>query len=281
MPRSFPRAAAMTLLISLASQSSSAQDEPITLADDPFEVTDPNATPPGEANLSVVGSYERAARGRVRSTIGAETELSVGVAPNLDFRIGQAGAYGNLDIRRRLGTVSTDQDDPSGESDRAALGGTSRVGALYQLSEERGSLPAVGLLGRVRSLYGPGRVAYDTEAIALFGKTLKGGDLPLGASLNVGWVGRLDPQPGERPHRYLLNVSIGQAISRDTVLVATYAREQQDRGDQDFSLVQAGVRHRLRSQKAIVGLAAGFGLNTDTPQFQIALAVQWELGASP
>lgn len=282
MHRRSPSSAVATLLIGLlAPGAAGAQDEPITLADDPFEVTDPNATSQGEANLSVVGSYERAAQGRVRSTVASEGEASVGIAPNLDLRFGRAGAYGNLDIRRRLGTVATDQSGPSDEATRAAFGGTTRIGTLYQLSNERGALPTIGLLGRVRALYEPGRVAYDTEAMALFGKTLVGGDLPLGVSLNVGWVARVDPRQGERANRYLVNASIGKAISRDTALVATYAREQQDLGDQDFSLVQAGVRHRLRKQQAILGLAAGFGLNRDSPQFQISTAVQWELGSVP
>ena len=260
--------------------ATAAQDEPITLADDPFEVTDPHATPPGEAAYSIVGSYERAATGRVRSTWGAETELSYGVSPNLDLRIGQTGAYGNLDVRRRLGTVSTEVGGPGSEQERAALGGTTRLGALYQLTEESGSWPIVGLLGRVRSLYGPGGTAYETEATALFGKTLIAGERPLGVSLNIGTVHRFDPAPGERMTRYLVNASAGQALTRDTALVITYAREQQEKGQPDYSLAQAGVRHRLRDQRAILGAAVGFGLNRNTPQFQVALAVQWELGAS-
>lgn len=272
-------AAVAALLASLVLPGISlAQDAGITLADDPFEVTDPHATPPGEANLSVTGSYERAARGRVRGTVGAGNELSYGVIPNLDVRFGQTGAYGNLDIRRRLGSVRTDGRD---EGDRANLGGTTQIGALYQLNEESPALPVVGLLGRVRTLYGPGRVAYETESTALFGKTLTAGALPLGVSLNLGTIHRIDPQPGERMNRFLLNASVGQAIARDTALVATYAREQQERGQADFSLVQAGVRHRLRGQRAILGLAAGFGLNRNTPQFQLAVAVQWEIGAAP
>jgi hypothetical protein len=216
----------------------------------------------------------------VRSTWSAETELSYGVAPNLDVRIGQTGAFGNLDVRRRLGTVSTEVGGPGSDQERAALGGTTRLGALYQLTDESSSMPLVGLLGRVRSLYGPGGTAYETEATALFGKTLIGGERPLGASLNVGAVYRIDPTPGERTTRYFVNASAGQALTRDTALVITYAREQQEKGQPDYSLVQVGMRHRLREQRAILGAAVGFGLNRNTPQFQLAIAVQWELGAS-
>lgn len=279
MPRRFSPVSAVALVILLLLPgAATAQDEPITLADDPFEITDPNATPVGEAVLALAGSYERAPSGRVRNTYGAETELGFGIAPNLDLRIGQTGAYGNLDIGRRLGTVASGQTENLADGGRAELGGVTQLGSLYQLSEERDAVPAVGLLGRVRALYGPGGTAYETDAVALFGKTLSSGEKPLGISLNVGLITRIDPGPGDRSNRYLVNVSIGQAISRDTALVATYAREQQERGDRDFSLLQAGIRHRLRSQRAIIGLAAGLGLNRDTPQFQVAVALQWELG---
>ena len=279
MPCRFPPAPAVALIIGLLLPGIvTAQDEPITLADDPFEITDPNATPVGEATLATGGSYERAPSGRVRNTYGAETELGFGIAPDLDLRIGQSGAYGNLDIGRRLGTIASEQPESVLRGERAELGGVTQLGSLYQLSKEQGALPAVGLLGRVRALYGPGGTAYETDAIALFGKTLVGGEKPLGASLNAGVISRIDPGPSDRQHRYLVNVSVGQAISRDTALVATYAREQQERGDQDFSLAQIGIRHRLRGQQAIIGLAAGFGLNRNTPQYQVALAVQWQFG---
>ncbi|WP_211259483.1 hypothetical protein [Belnapia moabensis] len=255
--------------------SAVAQDEPIELADDPFEITDPIAAPPGAAEVGFVGSYERARRGRVRDTGGVEAEFEMGLVPGLELRLGQTGAYGNLETRRKLGTVA----DLSGSTDdagRALWGGATRLGALYQLSDGRSGSPAVGLLGRVRTLYGPGRTGYETEAVALIGKTFRERDRPLGLHVNLGWVARIDPQPGERPNRFLINASVGQAVSRDTALVLTYAREQQERGDRDYSIVQAGIRHRLQSG-TVLGLAAGAGTNRNSPNFQIAFAVQWQL----
>lgn len=274
-----PRALVVALMALLVLPVvSPAQDEPITLADDPFEITDPNATPVGEATLATAGSYERAPSGRVRNTYGAETELGFGIAPNLDVRIGQSGAYGNLDIGRRLGTIASEEIGRFADGGRAALGGVTQLGSLYQFSEDRDGRPAMGVLGRVRALYGPGDTAYETEAVALFGKTLIGGERPLGISLNVGLISRIDPGPNDRKNRYLVNASIGQSIARDTALVMTYAREQQERDEVDFALFQMGVRHRLRDQRAILGLAAGLGLSRNSPALQIAFAVQWELG---
>lgn len=252
-----------------------AQDEPLTLADDPFEITDPIAAPPGEAELSVVGIYERARRGRHRGTVALQTEFEAGVFPGLAFRIGQEGAYGNLQTRRRLDAADSGE---TGDSNTPAWGGATRIGALYQIADGSGVLPAIGLLGRVRAIYGPGRPAQEGDLVALFGKTLGRGERPLGINLNLGWTALFAPLPGERAGRYFVNASVGQAVARDTVLVLTYVREQQERGERDFSLVQAGIRHRLERGGPVLGVALGAGIGRDSPAFQIGFAVQWSFG---
>ncbi|MBL6081193.1 hypothetical protein JMJ56_24650 [Belnapia sp. T18] len=133
---------------------------------------------------------------------------------------------------------------------------------------------------RIRTLYGCGKPAYETEAVALIGRTFPFGQQAIGTHLNIGWVARLEPQFGERPNRYLLNASVGQAISPTTALVLTYAREQQERGDRDYSLLQAGVRHRLQGGRFVLGLAAGVGTTRDTPRYQFAVALQWQLSGA-
>ena len=164
------------------------------------------------------------------------------------------------------------------EGTRPNWGGVTQFGALYQLTEERGALPTVGVIGRLRLLYGPSRPAREAEVVALVGKTVIGGQRPLGVHLNLGSAVRLDPLPGERLNRYLVNVSIGQTISHDTALVVAYVREQQERGDPDYSLVQAGVRQRLPDWGTTFGLALGVGTNRGSPRAQVAFAFQWEFG---
>lgn len=275
MPRRRPPGplAAVALLLLLPAGPAAAQDEPIELADDPFEITDPIAARPGEVELSIAGFHERARRGRYRGTTGSEVEMEAGVAPRLEFRVGQGGAYGNLETRRRL--------DAAGEEagERQVWGGTTRVGALYQLGSGRGAWPAIGLLGRVQTIYGPGRPSYEAEAIALIGKTLRRGrgGLPLGMHLNLGLVNRFDPLPEERANRLFFNLSVGQAVTRDTAVVLSYAQEQQERGQGDYRLVQAGLRHRLAGSGTVLGLAFGTGLGRDSPRFQLAFAVGFSL----
>lgn len=283
MPRFLPPAFAAALLtpplLLSATLPVAAQEESITLADDPFEITDPVAAPPGEAELAVVGSYARSRRGRVRNTAGIDTELEVGVARGLSLRFGQIGDYGNLDVRRRLGFATDRAGASDDDGQRPNWGGGTVIGALYQLAEEHGAVPATALQGRARMIYGPGRPAYEADLAALFGKTFaRDGGLPFGVNLNLGWVARVDPLPGERPNRVFVNASIGQAVRYDTALVATYAREQQERGQRDFSLVQIGVRHRLSNGRTVLGLAGGVGTNRDSPRFELAFAVQWSFG---
>ncbi|MBY0329872.1 MAG: hypothetical protein K2X49_04295 [Acetobacteraceae bacterium] len=101
---------------------------------------------------------------------------------------------------------------------------------------------------------------------------------PLGLPLNLDVTSRFDPLPGERPSRGFVSVSIGQAVTFDTALVATWVRERQERGERDVSLIQAGVRHRLSAAGPVLGIAIGAGLNRDSPSLQVAVAVQGPLG---
>lgn len=66
MPRHLLFAATILLTTLTHSRVSLAEDETITLADDPFEVTDPHATPQGETNLSLIG-FLRAGFARARA----------------------------------------------------------------------------------------------------------------------------------------------------------------------------------------------------------------------
>ncbi|WP_207537814.1 hypothetical protein [Sabulicella rubraurantiaca] len=251
-----------------------ASDEPIELADDPFEITDPLAAAPGSAELAIVGVYERARTGSWRGTTSLEAEMEVGVAPGLEFRIGQLAAYGNLETRRRLDSSVSEEVGGSGGR-IPAWGGLTRLGLLYEVSGGPGAWPAMGVLARLRAVYGPGRPGQEADFVALIGRTLIGGERPFGVHLNLGWTTRFDPLPGERPHRWFVNASVGQGITRDTALVVTYAREQGERGERDYEIIQAGIRHRLSASGPVLGLAIGAGLNRDSPAFQVGLAAQW------
>lgn len=272
-----PALVAALLALGLPASPAAAQVEPIGLADDPFQITNPRASAPGEGGLTAIGSYDRARLGRARNTFGVETEAVLGVLPGLEVRFGQEGAYGNLETRRRLDALGPDVGATE-EGTRPNWGGVTQFGALYQLTEERGALPTVGVIGRLRLIYGPGRPAREAEVLALVGKTVVGGERPLGIHLNLGSAVRLDPLPGERPNRYLFSLSIGQTVARDTALVVAYVREQQERGDPNYSLIQAGLRQRLTGWGTTFGLALGVGTNRGSPRAQVAFAFQWDLG---
>jgi hypothetical protein len=251
------------------------QVEQLTLADDPFEITDPHAADPGEAELAIVGIYERARQGAYRSTFSLDTELQLGVVRNLELRVGSLGAYGNLETRGRpAGSSSLGGSDGGGP----AWGGSTRVGVLYQISDGRGVLPLASVLGRVRTVYGPGTPSYEGDVVALFGKTLGTGSRAVGLNLNLGWTNRFAPMPGERPGQYSFTAAVGRGVTPDAVVVLAYARRQQERHERDFSLVEAGIRYRISNDAPILGFAVGAGTTRNTPALQVSLAAQWTFG---
>lgn len=243
--------------------------EQLTLADDPFEITDPHATDPGAAEVAVVGIYERVRHGSYRSTFSLDSELQLGVASGLDIRIGNLGAYGNLETRG---------SPAASDSSRAGWGGAARLGALYEIFDGRGLLPVASVLGRVRAVYGPGAPSYEGDIVALLGKTLGTGPSAVGLNLNLGWTTRFAPIPGERPNQYSFTGAIGRAISPDAVVVLAYARRQQERHERDFSLFEAGLRYRPSGDGPVLGFAVGAGTTRDTPALQLTLAAQWSFG---
>ncbi|HEV7264308.1 MAG TPA: hypothetical protein VGN83_05245 [Falsiroseomonas sp.] len=251
------------LLASLVPAMPATAQDAVSATGDPVPVTSPSANAPGEVEFSLTTSFERARSGRPRRTGSVELGLDIGLAPGLELRLGQSAAYGSI---------------PRAEGEGAEWGGTTSLGLRYQLAEEDGARPAIGLLGAVRAGYGPGATAEEVEAALLLGRTFGEGKRPLSATLNLGWTARLDPISGERPGRYALAAAIGRAVTEDTALVGFYAREQQERGERDSNLLGAGLSHRLREGGPVLGVTAAAGLGRDSPALVLALAVQWQFG---
>ncbi|WP_372620622.1 hypothetical protein [Falsiroseomonas sp.] len=240
-----------------------AAQEAVSVAGDPVPVTGPSPNAPGEVDVSLTTVFERARSGRPRRTGSVEFGLDIGLAPALELRLRQSAAHGSI---------------PRAEGEDAEWGGTTSLGLRYQLVEEDGARPALGLLGAVRAGYGPGATAEEVEAALLLGRTFGEGERPLSATLNLGWTVRLDPISGERPGRFALAAAIGRAVTAETAVVGFYAREQQERGDRDSNLLGAGLRHRLREGGPILGVTAAAGIGRDSPALVLALAVQWQFG---
>lgn len=248
------------------------QEPPIALSDDPFQVTSPRAAAPGAMSLAAAGFYNRSRIGSFPYTVGTDTTLTVGVARNLDLRFGATGDYGGLEGRRRFALGLG-----GGSGEGSSLAGGPFIGSLYQVAEERGALPAIGVLGYARVIYGPQKPDHQAEFSVAVGKTLLGKERPLGVNLNLGAVARLDPADGQRPNLYFGGVAVGQTLTHDTALVASYVRQQQSRGQLDLSVFEVGVRHRLAGSKVVLGLVAGAGLNRSSPRFDVGFALLWQL----
>lgn len=258
MPLAAPFRAAVALLLVL--RPAGAQDlrqEPIG---EPLEVEDAAATDPGEVELQGTAAIERLRRQEeVSAGSGGlyrhpmEVQAQFGLAPGLEARVSAGDVFG--------------------ESEDARSGGYVRLGLFGQATEFRpGLVPALGLLGRVDIPYGPGE--RGTTMVAIGAASWRtAGVSPLSLHLNLGWFGRPNPGPEERPNSLRVAIAVTQSIGSGTVLLAVFRREQQDRGESDLNLLLAGLRHRV-APDTTVGLVGGVGLGQDSPVWRIGLGVE-------
>jgi hypothetical protein len=94
---------------------------------------------------------------------------------------------------------------------------------------------------------------------------------------NIGWVARIEPEPGERPGRYTGAAAISQAVRPDTLLGLSWLREQRERGERDADIILGSVRHRL-AENLILGASAGGGVGRDTPRVVLGVSLKWIIG---
>jgi hypothetical protein len=222
----------------------------------PFSTSGASVLDPGAVELEGTGSYQR---GRRRTdSFEASIESQWGVARNLNLRLSTAYGFGEGD--------GADQ-------------GSVTPGVLYLLTEERGWLPAFAVQGEVDLPFGAGDPSIETTLTVLASKTTGSGPGAWGVHLNATWLARPDPGVEERRHRYQFSGAVSHVVGRDTLLIAEYVRERQERGEDDLSLVQAGLRYRMEGGTT-VGFAAGAGLNDDSPRFRllVGLTTEFTLG---
>lgn len=261
--RHHPIAGALALAL-LLPPAAMAQDR-VSVAKDPFDISSPNPQGVGEIEVTAGLVQERARNGAERGTTRLELQLETGIAENLELRFGQRGLHG------RAAPRDSEETAPS-------WGGDTRFGLRWGVARENGPVPAVALIGELRTRTGESQPQYELATVLAVGKTLVEGERPFSAFVNLGWIAALAPEPGERPGRYTASLALGQHLTRDTVLVAAYVREQQDRDERDSSLLQAGFRHRLGEGLPTLGVAVGAGVGRDSPAWQLGAALVWTIG---
>jgi hypothetical protein len=249
------RSSPLALAVALAASPAVAQggeEETERSPDIPFEVEDAFATPRGEGEISGGFLYRRGRGSGGRDTYEVAPQIQLGLPYRLEFRAAVEESFGN--------------------SEQARQGGFVRLGLFHQFNEERPGQPVFGVLGAVTLPYGPVERGTETTLLGAVSR-FSSGKLPFGLHANAVWYARIDPTPEERPHRYRIIVSASQAVRTNTVLVASFLRESQERGEQDRNLIRLGFRHRLPDNRTSFGLLAGFGIGRDSPRFEIGLGV--------
>ena len=245
-----------------------AQGETEPLMEDPFGIIGVAPTPGGGQTLSLGLGYSRARDGANRDLYGGALEAEAGLVRGLDLRVAQTAEYGPA------------APYPADDAKRL-WGGLSQLGLRWQILEEDGWRPALGVFGALRTAYGEtSGPSQSGQVVGLLSKTLIEGPRPLAFSFNAGWSELFNAAPGERAGRYEFAAGLTQNIAQDTSLGVSYLRNQQDRGEKDLNLIAAGLWHRLGRSGPIMAAGVGAGIGDDSPSFLVFASFKWLFGAA-
>ena len=260
------RHALLMLLIALPILQAHGETE--VLMEDPFGIIGVAPTPVGGQTLSLGLGYSRAREGANRNLYGGALEGEAGLVRGLDLRFAQAAEYGPA------------APYPADDAKRV-WGGLSQLGLRWQILEEDGWRPAMGVFGALRTAYGEtSGPSQSGQVVGLLSKTLIEGPRPLALSFNAGWSELFNAAPGERAGRYEFAAGLTQSVGQDTSLGFSYLRNQQDRGEQDQNILAAGIWHRLGRAGPIMTAGAGAGIGDDSPRFLVFASLKWLFGAA-
>ena len=209
---------------------------------------------PGEAQLQGAGRYDRR-RGHDELRLFPQLQVIPLRGLQLSF---------NVPYTFRSGP----------EPDESAIG----VGALYVLNDEKHVLPAFALSADYNAAIGPGDRGSELELAGIASKTLEP-TMQRRLHLNVAWIRRFDPSEEERRNSYRFAAGYSQLLSPNTVVIADYVRERQERGERDANVLELGFRHRAM-ERVTLGIGAGAGIGHDSPRFRALFSIQVSLPGS-
>lgn len=256
----------IALLLALPNLPALGETEP--LMEDPFGIIGVAPTAAGGQTLSLGLGYSRARDGANRNLYGGALEAEAGLVRGLDLRFAQTAEYGPA------------APYPADDAKRL-WGGLSQLGLRWQILEEDGWRPALGVFGALRTAYGEtSGPSQSGQLVGLLSKTLIEGPRPLALSFNAGWSELFNAEPGERAGRYEFAAGLTQNIAQNTSLGVSYLRLQQDRGEKDLNIIAAGLWHRLGPAGPIMAAGAGAGIGDDSPSFLVFASLKWLFGAA-
>ena len=245
-----------------------AHGAPEPLMEDPFGIIGVAPTAAGGQTLSLGLGYSRAREGANRDLYGGALEAEAGLVRGLDLRFAQTAEYGPA------------APYPADDAKRL-WGGLSQLGLRWQILEEDGWRPALGVFGALRTAYGEtSGPSQSGQIVALLSKTIIEDPRPLALSANAGWSELFNAAPGERAGRYEFAAGLTQNLAQNTSLGVSYLRNQQDRGEKDQNIIAAGVWHRLAPAGPIMAAGAGAGIGDDSTSFLVFASFKWLFGAA-
>lgn len=239
------------LLGALLPVAAAAEDDTRPSASTPFAVSDAYTNEAGAFQIQGNFGYERARGGG--EDFRPAPVLKYGVTDWLELDLGAEYGFGN----------------GSGVNQ-----GSLAPGVTFRVMEQDGLRPTLALIAGVPLPFGPGHGGTATELGAATSWVTGRGPGAWGLHLQGSWRATIDPQPEERGNGWLAGAAISHVVAPAMELVAAYSQRSQDRGERNLSVIEAGFIRGLTDQLSL-GVAAGAGLNRDSPRLRLAASLSY------
>jgi hypothetical protein len=205
-----------------------------------------DSTPTGyhKLDLQFTSRYDRTHENRDRFTL--QPQVKYGIAHDWDLHVRSPLILGN-DSRTGSGDV--------------------QVNAQWNFLKERsgGWWPALAIQGQIEAPSGEHSAGVDPSVKFIATKTLTEAWSRDELHVNVNWTYNAGPLSTER-HGYAFALAgYSRRIAEDTILVADYVWEQQQRRGKDWHTVEIGIMQKL-TEKVKLGVSLGTGIGEDSPR---------------
>jgi hypothetical protein len=174
------------------------------------------------------------------------------------------GAFDNTQIEIQSDVI-TDPSTVTGTNKSGDL----HVGVLYNFNTETLHLPAFAVRAEVDLPTGVNSRGVDTQFTGILTRSFG----RLRAHLNAGYTVAGSPQGRERPGAYRAVAAVSYPLGyptsfRDTLIASVYTRQSDQRGQNNNTGVEIGLRHQLTSR---IVLDCGLGTEFVGPSDRAAL----------
>jgi hypothetical protein len=165
-----------------------------------------------------------------------------------------------------------------GHGDATSGSGDIFVGMLWNFWAEGQYSPSIAIVGELVAPTGVGSDGLDTAVTLIATKQITKESSEDRLHLNIRWDHNSIPGIDERGDRFEYVFGYSRKLSEKSVLVLDYFHRQELSEGQESNMAEIGMLFQL-SQQVVLGAGIGAGLDDESPDLRLSLALQWNIGS--